>query len=279
MKRYGIVFTAIICVAAVGGVAAETDYAITADVVYGHKDGMALTYDVVQPKENANGAAVLFMVSGGWFSRWAPPASAADRFSEILDRGYTVYMVRHGSAPRYKVPDAVSDVQLAFEHIYEHAPDHGVDRDRLGVFGGSAGGHLSLMLGCASPETGDAPASTQQAARPAAVVAYFPPVDLRTIVGPNERFPALDFDVSQSSYVSPILHVSADDPPILLVHGDKDDLVPISASETMFDALRKSEVTSEFVVIEGGDHGFRGDHAEEATAAMLDWFDTHLAAD
>ena len=75
------------------------DTNIKADVVYGHKDGMALVYDVITP-DNANGAAVVFMVSGGWYSRWSPPASRVEQFSHFLDAGFTLIPVHHGSAPR-----------------------------------------------------------------------------------------------------------------------------------------------------------------------------------
>ncbi len=126
--------------------AAGEEVEITPDVVYGHKDGMALTYDVFRPKENANGLGVLFMVSGGWYSRWSPPESRQAFFKPMLDRGFTVLAVRHGSAPRYKVPEAVADVRLAVRHIRLHAADYRIDPERLGVYGMSAGGHLSLCL-------------------------------------------------------------------------------------------------------------------------------------
>jgi len=251
---------------------------ITPDVVYGHKDGMALTYDVIQPKK-PNGAAILFMVSGGWFSRYSPPEAAAERFSGMLDSGYTMYMVRHGSAPKFKVPEAVADVENALKHIYNHAADHGVDPGRLGVFGGSAGGHLSLMLGCATGPVGEVPDADAIAGegRVAAVVAYFPPIDLREIIGPNERFPALDFEAADAAYVSPILHVTPDDPPTLLVHGDKDDLVPILTSETIHAAFNENKVRTDFITIPGAGHGFRGEDAEVAMRAVIGWFDEHLA--
>jgi acetyl esterase/lipase len=257
---------------------AEANTNITPDVVYGHKDGMALTYDIVHP-EDANGAAILFMVSGGWFSQYFPPETASRRFSKMLDAGYTMYMVRHGSAPKFKVPEAVADVEKAVAHIYEHAADHDIDPNRLGVFGGSAGGHLSLMLGCATGPVGEAPDADAKAGkgRVSAVVAYFPPVDLREIVGPNERFPALEFDPEDAAYVSPILHVTPDDPPTLLIHGDKDDLVPIITSETIYAAFNEHEVTTDFITIEGAGHGFRGEDADLATNAVIDWFDEHLA--
>ena len=110
---------------------------ITSDVIYGHKDGMALTYDVFRPVE-PNGAGVIFMVSGGWFSIWVPPETAKPRFQPLLDEGFTVISVRHGSAPRYKVPDAVSDVRAAVRHVKANADAYGVDPGRLGVWGGSA---------------------------------------------------------------------------------------------------------------------------------------------
>ncbi len=85
---------------------------IVPDVVYAHKFGMALTFDVFKP-EQANGAGILFMVSGGWISRWYPPEQAAVRLQPFLDRGFTVFAVRHGSSPRFKVPEAVADVRIS----------------------------------------------------------------------------------------------------------------------------------------------------------------------
>ena len=247
-----------------GTAAAET--AITADVVYGHKDGMALTYDVLQPQDS-NGAGVLFMVSGGWFSRWAPPERRVPRFEHLLNAGFTVITVRHGSAPRFKVPDAVADVRRAVEHVRDNASTFGLDADRLGVHGGSAGGHLSLMLGL----------DAQDGNTVAAVVAYFPPVDLVDSVGPSERFPALDFDPELAPEVSPINFASADDPPVLMIHGTEDRLVPLRHSERMSAALDEAGAPNEVLVIDGAAHGFRGEHQQTAAAATVAFFTEHLA--
>ena len=104
---------------------------ITGDVIYGRKDGMALTYDVYRP-EGANGAGVIYMVSGGWFSGYIPPQMAMTIFKPLLDEGFTVVAVQHGSAPLYKVPDAASDVRAAVRHIKANAATYGMDPDRLG---------------------------------------------------------------------------------------------------------------------------------------------------
>ena len=257
---------------------------VQADVVYGHKMGMALTFDALVPAEQ-NGAAVLFMVSGGWFSRWSDPhrvASGEGRqfgaVGELLDHGYAVFMVRHGSAPLFKVPEAVADVRRAVRYIRLNADDFGIDADRMGVFGGSAGGHLSLMLGNASDE-GNSESNDpieQTGNRVAAVVAYFPPVDLQGIAGPNDRFPALDFDPAKAADISPVLFVSQDDPPTLLIHGDRDELVPLSNSERIKAAFDEANVTSKLIVIEGAAHGFRGEDGQRASSALVAWFNEHL---
>ena len=257
----------------------EADVQVTPDVVYGHKDGMALTFDVFRPS-NAHGGAVLYMVSGGWVSRWSPPEWLIARsFGGLLEKGLTVMAVRHGSAPRYKVPEAEADVRRALRYIRLHSEELGIDEDRLGVYGGSAGGHLSLMLGLASDDgvIDSSDEILRTPARVAAVVAYYPPVDLRTIVGPSERFPALDFSEDQAASISPILFASSDDPPTLLIHGDADMLVNVQNSEVMFEALQGEGVESELIIIPGGDHGFRvtADRVR-AQQAMVEWFDRHL---
>lgn len=111
---------------------------ITPDVVYGHKDGLAMTLDVYTPP-NPNGAGVLFMVSGGWVSTWAPPEGASRRFELLLSKGFTVFSVRHGSSPRYKVPDAAADVERAVRFIKLNATKFGVDPARLGAWGWKCG--------------------------------------------------------------------------------------------------------------------------------------------
>ena len=109
--------------------------AITQDVVYGHKHGLAMTMDVFTPRENGNGVGVMFMVSGGWFSRWTPPERAQGRFAPLLDRGYTVFAVRHGSSPKYNVPEIIPDVRRATRFVRLNAAHFGVDPKRLGVSG------------------------------------------------------------------------------------------------------------------------------------------------
>jgi len=294
MQRIKLPFLAVLAVIAVSGCIpaigrAQAKIEIIPDVVYGHKDGMALTMDVLKPKTNANHAAVIFMVSGGWVSTYVPPQQAAERapFKDLLEKGFTVIALRHGGSPKYVIPEIVADVRRGVRFIRYNAKQWGVDPDRLGVFGGSAGGHLSLMIGNAS-DNGDPTAKEEfmkESDRVAAVVALYPPVDLRPITrgvgAPNDgsvgaRFPALNFEKEKAGDYSPILFVSPDDPPTLLIHGDKDTLVPIINSQSIYEAFQKNKVKTNFVTIEGAGHGFQGEASTRANALMVAWFEQTL---
>jgi acetyl esterase/lipase len=285
--RLSITLALILTVCAVAQVMAQAQTEIVPDVVYGHKDGLAMTFDVIKPKANANGAAVIFMVSGGWVSNYNPPQQTATRFKDLLDKGFTLIAVRHGSSPKYLIPEIVSDVRRAVRFIRHNAKQWGVDPNRLGVFGGSAGGHLALVLGTAS-DNGDQNAKEEfmkESDRVASVVAYFPPVDLRPLArglnpqrtgGALDRFPALNFEKEKAPDYSPIVHVSSDDPPTLLIHGDKDNLVPVNNSKVIHEAFQKNNVKTQLIIIEGAEHGFRGEDAKRAGAAMASWFEQTL---
>ncbi len=281
-----------VCFTGLAGAQGQAKLDIMPDVVYGHKDGMALTMDVLKPKAGANGAAVVFMVSAGWISAYTPPQQLAERapFKDLLNKGFAVIALRHGGSPKYVIPEIVADVRRGIRYIRYNAKQWGVDPNRLGVFGGSAGGHLSLMIGNAS-DNGDANAKEEfmkESDRVAAVVALFPPVDLRPIVrgvgaandgSVGSRFPALNFEKEKAADYSPIVFVTPDDPPTLLIHGDKDLLVPILNSKTIYEAFQKNNVKSDFVTIAGAEHGFQNDDAKRAAALTLAWFEQTLGKD
>ncbi|MGB0578943.1 MAG: alpha/beta hydrolase [Limisphaerales bacterium] len=90
------------------------------------------------------------MVSGGWYSRWHDPKRINAIYWALLAKGFTVFSVRHGSSPKFTIPEVVGDVRRSVRFIRQHATEYGVDPKRLGVCGGSAGGHLSLVLGTTS---------------------------------------------------------------------------------------------------------------------------------
>jgi len=242
---------------------------------------MAFTYDVITPVEDANGVGLLYIVSGGWRSGWFSAEQGVSksmrtkgRFGTLIDSGFTMFFVRHGSSPYFTVPEIIDDCRRAVRHIRMNATDYDIDPDRIGVFGASAGGHLSLLLattGADGNPDADDPVD-RVSSHVQAAVAYFPPVDLRGLVGPNEDYPSLNFDPDLADDMSPIVHVTPDDPPMLLIHGDKDELVPLSHSERMHAALEGANIPTNLIIIEDAAHGFDGKQARQAAAAQDEWF-------
>ncbi len=273
------------------------------DVVYGRKYGAALTMDVIRPKTGGNGLGLLFMASGGFVS--SPGMIQPPIFKPFVDRGYTVFGVVHACQPRFQVDEIVADVNRASRFVHAHAKEYGVDPDRLGVYGGSAGGHLSLMLGTAGGP-GDPSAADpidRESSRVKAVACFFPPTDLLNWGGPGlERIHKTDhlppfraaFDYREldpatmlwepitdearlrekARAVSPITHVSPDDPPTFIIHGDADELVPLQQSQTFAAKLDAAGVENSLIVRPGMGHGLPT--LEPDLKLFADWFDHHL---
>jgi acetyl esterase/lipase len=271
------------------------------DVIYARKYGSALTMDVFTPTGKANGAAVIHVVSGGWFSNHAGINQGLA--AVFTRRGYTVFAVVHGSQPKYVIPEILQDLHRAVRYIRHHARTYGIDPDRIGITGGSAGGHLSLMQGTAgldgNPKAKDP--VERESSRVQAVGCFFPPTDFlnwgekgKIVLGsmPEPIKPAFAFhtrDPKTSGFVpvkdedkfkailrevSPITHVSAGDAPALIIHGDKDTLVPIQQAEVILAKFKEVGVPARLVVKPGAGHGWKGMDKDLTTIA--DWFDEHL---
>jgi acetyl esterase/lipase len=272
------------------------------DVIYGRKFGTALTMDVFTPTENGNGAAIVFCVSGGWFS--AHEAINPGFINEFLGRGYTVFAVVHGSQPKFTIPEVISDMHRAVRFIRHNAKQYSIDPDRIGITGGSAGGHLSLMMGTAGNAEDPKPrdAIDKTSSRVQAVACFFPPTDFLnygepgkvalgrgTLSGFRAPFDFHELDPKSRAFVpvtdedkileigrqiSPIYHVTSDDPPSLIIHGDADTLVPIQQAEVIIEKFKEANVPAELVVKKGAGHGW-ADMAKDL-AILADWFDKHL---
>src|SRR5437867_9430995 len=117
------------------------NYTRAEDVIYGRKFGTALTLDVFTPRKDANGAAIIAVVSGGWFSSHEAIDSpfVLPVVHEHVKRGYTVFAVVHGSQPKFTIPEAIADMNRAVRFIRSRAKDYAIDPDRIGITGGSAG--------------------------------------------------------------------------------------------------------------------------------------------
>jgi acetyl esterase/lipase len=289
---------------AAGAVRAQDapDFVRTQDVIYGRKAGLALTMDVIAPRARRNGLGVIFVVSGGWRSR--PEAIRPEMYAPFFRRGYTVFAVVHGTQPKFTVPEIIEDVHRAVRFIRYHAKDYHIDPDRLGITGGSAGGHLALMIGTAGM-AGDPKAKDpveRVSSRVQAVACFFPPTDFLNwgkegavldYKHMDKRFKAaIDFQIFDTDErifkritddkkihellrdISPISHVSRDDPPTLIIHGDKDGLVPLQQSQRMVAKLKEAGVPANLIVKKGCGHFWIT--ILKDTETLADWFDRYL---
>src|SRR4051812_27082400 len=212
------------------------------DVIYGRKLGTALTMDVIKP-EKQSGIGVVVMVSGGFSSdhAWTDTMFSGPMFKSLLDRGQTLFLVVHGSQPKYVVAEINQDIHRAVRFIRSNARDYGVDPNRLGITGGSSGGYLSVMIG-ATGKDGDPAAKDpidRVSSKVQAVACFFPPTDLVNYGKKDRLFNQFepvkfawhtipvadkrrDEQVRILTELSPIYHVSKDTAPTFIITGDTD---------------------------------------------------------
>ena len=119
------------------------------EVIYGRRDGMALTITVLTPKK-INGKAIVSLNSGGWVSSFSRQNDYLKRALPFVYSGYTVFLTMHSSAPRYAIPDAFEDVQRAIQFVRYNASKYHIDKDYIGITGTSSGGHLALLAATAN---------------------------------------------------------------------------------------------------------------------------------
>ncbi len=272
-------------------------YRAIEDVVYGQRDGLALTMDVLIPETKPKNIGVIFLVSASWRS----PKSATQEEEEKrrrqhwvqgpLNGGYTLFLVRHSSSPRYFVPEMVIDIRRAVRFVRMRAKDYGIDPNRIGISGASSGGHLSLMAALTAddgkPDSKDPVERVSSRVR--AIVAWFPATDLLNFGGENgyklaeklqptlfqQMFGKVTDLESQLKSISPINHVNQDAPPLLLIHGDADRLVPVQQSQALKAKYEELKRPVQLIVQPGGPHTFWLG-IEKHYPAIWDWFDRYL---
>jgi acetyl esterase/lipase len=282
-------------------------FARQSDVIYGRKNGVALTMEVFVPATR-NGLGVLWIVSGNGISSREQTLQATfeQRISPLLKRGFTVFAVIHGSAPIFNIQDMVSDIRRAVRFVRYRAMDFGIDGQQLGISGSSSGGLLALIVALKSEEGNPISDDVIErvSSRVQAVGCLFPPTDLMNFGASSQNI--IDFMLEKSGNVdpsfqfyeldtktgarkpliarvdilrmlrelSPITHVTTDDPPTILIHGDQDKVIPVEQSQSLIAHLNNAKVPAKLVVRDGVGHAYPG--WEDDTSLIADWFDEHL---
>jgi acetyl esterase/lipase len=278
------------------------------EIIYGRKDGMALTMFMLAPKKSSNGKAIISVVSGNWVSSFSYANFFIGRAKMYVDKGYTVFTVMHGSQPRYTIPDEITDLKRAVRFIRYNAKEYKVDPGHIGITGASSGGHLSLMTALADDniDTTSKDPVNLMSGRVQAVAVFYPPTDflnwgqqnanltqvpkqILAVSGVASAFDYKEWNDTTRTYkvilspekilqiakqTSPIYAVSSDDPPVIIIHGDADRTVPLQQSETLVKKLNEAKIINQFIIKKDGGHGWRNIEIEELN--FVAWFDKYL---
>ncbi len=233
------------------------------DVTYCTADGVTLKMDLYLPPRADKPTPVAVYVHGGGWSMGDKTQGNLIPFNDLASQGFMVAAVNYRLAPRYKFPAMIQDVKCAIRYLRANATKLNVDSNRIGAWGGSAGGHLVALLGATDASAGfDVGEYAEQSSRVQAVVDMFGPTDL------NAMFPVANARVVQSVFgtgsdpeelaglASPVTYVTRDDPPFLILQGDKDRTVPPEQSQILYDRLKAAGVPATLVMVKNAGHGF-----------------------
>jgi len=279
-----------------------TTVEVTKDVEYGRVGDIPLLLDIYIPETPiATPMPVVIWIHGGEFNKGDKSQGLLLRSIKALaEHGFFAVSINYRLSGVAPFPAAVEDSKCAVRWLRANAEKYNIDPNRIGVLGSSAGGHLSMMVGCVDETAGFEGSGgwAEFSSRVQAVCSYYGPTDLVTTYRKIEAmqgsvpdsFPYVQFLGSHLEEkpnmwkaASPINHVTTDDPPLLLVHGELDSVVPIIVSEKMYKTYRQTGLEASLIRVSGADHHFKqvadrhvSPSIEEIEQIVLDFFVKHL---
>jgi len=278
-----------VCVAAMlfltAGVRAEVEF--EEGIEYANPDEQHLKLNLARPAEVKDGQRLpaIVCIHGGGF-RAGDRKGWDGRCKMLAERGYVAVTVEYRLAPKHQFPAAVEDCKAAVRWLRLNAEKYHVDPDRIGVTGDSAGGHLALFLGVTGDvHDFDGDQNPGPSSRVNCVVDFYGPSDLTKSYGRSvdaaEVLPLFlggDVEHERKRHIlaSPLFWVTPNAAPTLLIHGSEDKYVNYEQAGWMFQRLMESQVETELLPLVGAGHGFKGEDAKKAEAAMVAWLDRHL---
>ena len=237
-------------------------YWVQPDIVYQGANNQLLKLDVwYQHDVKTPSPTLVYIHGGGWI--FGTKEGSVLQFLPFLEKGWTVVNVEYRMASSSLAPAAVEDTRCALRWVYRNAQQWRFDTSKIVLMGHSAGGHLSLMAGMLPEGTGfDNQCYGDEKLNVAAIINWYGITDVNDLIkGSNLKNYAVMWMGSQQNAeeiarrVSPLTYVRAGVPPILTIHGDKDDVVPYSHATRLQEALNKAKATNKLLTIKGGGHG------------------------
>jgi inosine-uridine nucleoside N-ribohydrolase/acetyl esterase/lipase len=280
-------FALVVCCAATAQQPADPK--LEKDIVYGKApDGAELKLDYIRPTSGEGPFPLIILLHGGGW-RMGDRKDYHQGMPGMAKLGWAAATVQYRFAPKHRYPAQIEDVRMALAFLRAHAKKYDIDADRIAVVGGSAGGHLALMLGLSPDKDG----KTAPGVR--AVVSFAGPTDfrswrideggekvLRTVVPGGwagmvgDLLGTTDRTAPVMAEASPITHVRKGNPAVLSIQGSADNLVPVQQGQALHQALKRAGVTEKLVVFDGGGHGLGGEHATKAILEMRAFLNKHV---
>lgn len=257
-----------------------------AGVEYANPDDQHLQLSIARPKDADGALPCVLAIHGGGF-RAGNRASYNALLLEFASRGYVAVSASYRLAPKYQFPAAIYDVKAAVRWLKANAPAYHIDPDRIAVLGDSAGGHLAQFLGVTADVKqfeGDE-GNEAQSTRVACVVNRYGPSDFTKSYGKSvdaaEVLPLWlggNLESAREKHIlsSPLNWVTPAAAPTLILHGTEDKYVAYEQGVWMRDRLKEVGAHVEMLTLEGAGHGFKGEDAKRADAAMFTFLDQQL---
>lgn len=255
------------------------------DVVYAKVAGVDLMMDIYRPSVAPAGksAAVVVIHGGAWMG--GKRQEMAELCEAIAKKGMLAATVQYRLAPKFKWPAMWDDTQTAVRYLRANAEKYGIDPNRIGATGASAGGHLSLMLGSTETRDPNAEHFKGVSSRVAAVLNLFGPTDMSQDYPPQMDFLFMQVlgkvkaqAADEIKQASPVSHIKKGAAPVFTIHGTTDQLVPVIQAKRLDDALKAAGVPHIQHIIEGMGHEIAKTRPEamKAIEAGIDWLATTL---
>lgn len=225
------------------------------DATYCTMEGSPQKMDVYFPEAGGPWPVLVYVHGGSWMH--GDKSEAALFARGMTAQGYLLVSINYRLFPPANFPAMIQDVKCAVRSLRANAGQYNLDPNRVGAMGVSAGGHLVGLLGTTTTSAGwDVGEYLDQSSRVQAVVAMAGVMDL------SRNFPNADIEAMKRvgfgeynvAEASPITHVTPDDPPFLLIHGERDELVPYEQSQVMYDRLIQTGVPAQFVIVKNAGH-------------------------
>jgi acetyl esterase/lipase len=260
------------------------------DLVYSTAGNTSLRMDIYYPYKADGLIPVILDVHGGaWIMGDKKEAAGSEDVAALRDAGFAIAAIDYRLSPEYKFPAMIEDVKCAVRFLRANAPGYELDPDRVGAMGYSAGGHLVSLLGVTDRIPGwDETQYADYSSRVQAVADLYGPADLPKLfslfsfLNPGTILGADNPDDPMLIEASPVTWASPDDPPFLIIQGDRDFIVPPSQSQELYDTLVAAGVDAQLVIVKNGGHGLEDKPTlqpsrQEITEMLVRFFEEHLS--